>query len=116
MRFPRQICTDYFCDAAPGTIALAAIVTTLVVLALLFCVCPCCIGFGLAGVTGGSCAACAQSALYGAYTPAGGCFAACTSCGMTGGFIMTGAVLVVFAGCAGGAACAATALCGCPLV
>ena len=59
---------------------MAAIVTTLVVLALLFCVCPCCIGFGLAGVTGGSCAACAQSALYGAYTPAGGCFAACTSC------------------------------------
>ena len=68
-------------------------------------------GFGAAGVSAGSWAAAAQSALYGGLTPAGGWFATATSWAMTGA---TGPV----AACAAGATAAVYAAgwaCGCPL-
>ncbi|KAH6670295.1 hypothetical protein F5X68DRAFT_265046 [Plectosphaerella plurivora] len=42
------------------------------------------VGFGTVGITAGSLAAAIQSAMYGAFVPAGGWFATLTGIGMTG--------------------------------
>ncbi|CAE6513488.1 unnamed protein product [Rhizoctonia solani] len=59
----------------------------LVVWFVVFWICifiPLIFGFGPAGIIGGSLAAWFQSAIYGAFTPAGGVFAVMTSIGMMG--------------------------------
>ncbi|KAH7333647.1 hypothetical protein B0J17DRAFT_676280 [Rhizoctonia solani] len=59
----------------------------LIVWFVVFWIClvvPLALGFGPVGVIGGSLAAWFQSAVYGAFTPAGGLFAVMTSVGMLG--------------------------------